>query len=901
MRSALNLFLPLALAAVASAQCMNWSEEFEVVYPTGSVPWIPWDVRAAVQFDDGTGSKTICGGTFTTAGGSPLSFIGAWDGAQWAGLDGGVDGFVTALHVHDFGQGPRLVAGGNFLTAGTVPANRIAVWDGSSWSPLGLGLNNVVLTLETFDDGTGPALYAGGVFTQSGSTTVNRIARWDGTSWLPVGAGADSVVRALEAVYVGSERSLYVGGEFVHAGGVLSNYIARWNGTTWSALGVGVGAAVNALEYAPPGSSVLTGLYVGGDFGTAGSLNVTRLARWTGSNWAAGFGSLNGPVNALRMHDDGSGLHLYIGGWFSSSDGHRLVRLNTSGSLSQVGSGPGLGFVYALASQGSAQGSRLFAGGTRGTSEGPSFVYWDGRAWGVTAGGQGLMRVREAGQATELVSARVAGRTDLYALGDFVEAGAAPGRYIARWDGTSWSSIGALNVYSVNTSLVGFDDGTGPALYVAGPVNIVGTSVSYVARWNGTGWSALGAGLNGYATAVAVHDDGTGPALYVVGAFTAAGGQPASRIARWNGTSWSALGAGLDGQPIAMGTYDDGSGSKLYVSGVTLAGVPFLSGIACWDGTAWSNLGGLASSQVWSMVVHDDGSGEKLYVGGLLSGTGGPAGLVASWDGQSWTSVGSPSNGMVFTLASHDGGEGRRLFAGGVFTTIGGVDAHKLAQWDGSTWSSTPGPLVHTGNATTLVSALCSWDDGRGQGPALFVGGSFTEAGGVPSSGIAALRGCRISRFCSGDGLDPLVTTACPCGNLGASGNGCAWHTGPAGASLAASGRIESEDELVLTASGMPASAPSTVFLKGDAQLAGGVVFGDGVRCVGGNLIRLGTKTNVSGAARYPEAGNAPISVRGGTPVGSGAIGYYQTYYRNAASFCTSSTFNVTNGVRVVW
>ena len=33
----------------------------------------------------------------------------------------------------------------------------------------------------------------------------------------------------------------------------------------------------------------------------------------------------------------------------------------------------------------------------------------------------------------------------------------------------------------------------------------------------------------------------------------------------------------------------------------------------------------------------------------------------------------------------------------------------------------------------------------------------------------------------------------------------------------------------------------------------------------------------------------------------AGAIGYYQTYYRNAAAFCTASTFNLTNGLQVTW
>jgi len=34
---------------------------------------------------------------------------------------------------------------------------------------------------------------------------------------------------------------------------------------------------------------------------------------------------------------------------------------------------------------------------------------------------------------------------------------------------------------------------------------------------------------------------------------------------------------------------------------------------------------------------------------------------------------------------------------------------------------------------------------------------------------------------------------------------------------------------------------------------------------------------------------------------GAGAIRVYQAWYRNAASFCTVSTFNLTNGLEVVW
>jgi len=118
-----------------------------------------------------------------------------------------------------------------------------------------------------------------------------------------------------------------------------------------------------------------------------------------------------------------------------------------------------------------------------------------------------------------------------------------------------------------------------------------------------------------------------------------------------------------------------------------------------------------------------------------------------------------------------------------------------------------------------------------------------------------------------------------------------------AGANLAATGVASiSADTLVLTGSGMPGTA-TTLYFQGDAQID--VVFGDGKRCVATNVVRLGTKTNAGGSSSYPEPGDLSISVRGGCSVGD--VKNYQGWYRNAASFCTADTFNLTNGVRVVW
>ena len=157
--------------------------------------------------------------------------------------------------------------------------------------------------------------------------------------------------------------------------------------------------------------------------------------------------------------------------------------------------------------------------------------------------------------------------------------------------------------------------------------------------------------------------------------------------------------------------------------------------------------------------------------------------------------------------------------------------------------------------------------------------------------------------FCYGDGSLP---TACPCGNFGAQGHGCANSVAVDGALLYATGStnpdpITGTDTLVLTCTNMPATVTS-IFLKGNASVSTGTVFGDGVRCAGGTLVRLGQELNVNGAASYPSGSQQSISIKGSTPPGSGITAYYQTYYRNAsASFCPPATFNVSNGYRVTW
>ncbi len=150
--------------------------------------------------------------------------------------------------------------------------------------------------------------------------------------------------------------------------------------------------------------------------------------------------------------------------------------------------------------------------------------------------------------------------------------------------------------------------------------------------------------------------------------------------------------------------------------------------------------------------------------------------------------------------------------------------------------------------------------------------------------------------FCFGDGTG----TTCPCGNAGASDGGCASSVSATGARLEGRGIARvTTDTLELVGARMPNS--SALYFQGTANTLGGlgIAFGDGLRCAGGSVIRLGTEFNVAGMSIYPGVGDPTVSVRGLDAPGDTRT--YQVWYRNAASFCTTSTFNLTNGLRVLW
>lgn len=150
--------------------------------------------------------------------------------------------------------------------------------------------------------------------------------------------------------------------------------------------------------------------------------------------------------------------------------------------------------------------------------------------------------------------------------------------------------------------------------------------------------------------------------------------------------------------------------------------------------------------------------GTNLYAGGNFTNIGGvAANFFAKWDGSNWSAGG----GGVFSTHPYAGGVsalatiGTNLYVGGFFTNAGGVAVNNIAKWDGSNWSALGSGINGQVNALAV------------SGTNLYVGGGFTSAGGVAVNGIAQWNGTNWSALGTGGAVDWRSGTGPFAGGLG--------------------------------------------------------------------------------------------------------------------------------------
>jgi hypothetical protein len=151
-----------------------------------------------------------------------------------------------------------------------------------------------------------------------------------------------------------------------------------------------------------------------------------------------------------------------------------------------------------------------------------------------------------------------------------------------------------------------------------------------------------------------------------------------------------------------------------------------------------------------------------------------------------------------------------------------------------------------------------------------------------------------------------MATGACPCGGqYDASqyvephedSGGCK-HSAGTEARLFGNGvQSVSADSVELVVQDMPVS---TIALYVQGQLGPATTFGDGRLCMTAPFVRMVIHGVNGGEDTYPHVGEPGVAQRGALPP-AGGTRMYQVVYRDAASYCTTSTFNASNGYLIAW
>lgn len=397
--------------------------------------------------------------------------------------------------------------------------------------------------------------------------------------------------------------------------------------------------------------TLLTGLMLLGPL--SGEAGATGPGGWghVGEGGSPGTPSLNGAVYALQA---ASGS-LYVGGNFTDAGGDdaadRIAITNGQGwgNLSPASSEISNGAVNAIAVDPAS--GYVFAGGTfkdaGGNGNADFLARWDGTEWSSFCNGPGGPPITATVNALQII-----GRT-LYVAGDFE-------------DGAGIESADRLVACNLDTGAAS------------------STVIDEAHEFSGSIY------------ALTADSDGN---LYAGGGFTNFNKDPAADdIAYLDGAGWHAMGSGAGPCGCAVDTFVrslTAVGTDVYVGtdAKDIAGIPQADNVARWNGSSWSAMGSdTAGSDGWfptpTTIDGLVGDGSNVYATGSFQNAGGDptADFIASFDGTAWHPVGSdgagngPWSGHGVAVALL----GERLFSGGNFTSAGGDSlAHFIAQYPG--------------------------------------------------------------------------------------------------------------------------------------------------------------------------------------------------------------------------
>ena len=334
------------------------------------------------------------------------------------------------------------------------------------------------------------------------------------------------------------------------------------------------------------------------------------------------------------------------------------------------------------------------------------------------------------------------------------------------------------------------------------------------------------------------------------------------------------------------------------------------NGIDTWNHLSSAEVD-LNSSGQWAAIWDDDGTiAEDFYVMNN--------GAVVINEGDAPPGIPTPMTGPIAITG---------MF-GALHLTDGGDVVYQL-DWDDPDTSRDTGLFMNNdtvlaqegvtmigsvtiGQLTTSVDVRAVSDNGR------FIIQEFTlnDASTTEGAYILDLTSNNIVPYCFGDGGDQMGCTNCPCGNNAAPGTegGCL-NSASRSAELVGSGNPEvGGDTLRFEVLGA-ASSTFGVLVSADNQLpnmgacpvGSGLQAFDGLRCVGGGLLRHGTRaTDANGdIGATNNAWGPPNGPAGGLIANGGFMTgqtrHFQCFYREDVTLGCLTGQNTTNAVSVTF
>ncbi len=330
---------------------------------------------------------------------------------------------------------------------------------------------------------------------------------------------------------------------------IILFFILLWSvncmGQTWQSVDGGI-TLINPLGFhTDPGIHSMVNdtihhyLYVGGDFDSAGHMPSQNLARWNSKNWSS-IGDFNDTaILALCMYND----TLVVGDYLSN-----ITFLDSAGNIINTFSADG--FLNSIVTY----KNELYVGGGFDEVNGVPAVgiaRYNGVNWeSVDSGMQNCCGNGENW-------ALYVWNNKLYAGGSYYQAGDSLANNIASWNDTMWSPLGS----GTSTGGTGkYNDGYiysigsyNNELYIGGQFDSAGgISSKWIARWNGAQWDSVGLGVNGPIYAFMSFNNN----LYLSGTFDTVGSIIKTRVAKWNDTIFSSVDSGINGTCFTIDTFN---------------------------------------------------------------------------------------------------------------------------------------------------------------------------------------------------------------------------------------------------------------------------------------------------------------------------------------------------------